>query len=96
MNHIAELTEQVKALREKIGRQGQFAGLSAMTAAEEFKRDWLPAIARQYESDGFPDNAARRQAWNEFIDHLIRDARVSGEEADRWDAPYWLEWKTTR
>ncbi len=26
MNHIAELTEQVKALREKIGRQGQFVG----------------------------------------------------------------------
>jgi hypothetical protein len=79
-----------------MGTQGQ-QGLSeagSMTrnqAWEEFKREVLPHIKQQYEKDGVPDKPARREAWNNYIDMLERDGRITTKAAASWGHPARLE-----
>lgn len=63
------------------------------TAVGEFRSLILPDIQAHYEQDGIPDRPARREAWNNYVDELLRDRRVS-PAAEHWTHPRGLEtWK---
>jgi hypothetical protein len=49
-------------------------------AVEEFKTYHLPAI-----KDASP--TTRRTAWNDFVDYLQKDGRVTESQAERWVQP---------
>ncbi len=75
---------------------GRFGGRYNMTKTEAyqaFKNSILPELRERYEQDGIPDKPARREAWNDFLDNLIRSGDVP-RSAERWTHPRGLE--TTR
>lgn len=45
-------------------------------AERRFRKDYLPAIKKVFEADGVPDWPARREAWNDFVNALIRNGDV--------------------
>lgn len=64
-----------------------------MTKSEafaEFRAQVLPSIVARYERDGVPDKPARREAWNNHVDSLIREG-VLPERAEHWTHPRGLE-----
>ena len=58
-----------------------------------FRREILPAIIHN-EFNG-PDYPARRQAWNDTIDALIKDG-ILPERAGNWQKPADIEGKPTK
>lgn len=56
-------------------------------AIVEFKEFVLPATKRIYESDGIPDYPARSEAWNNFVDSLNKENRISDWQAYNWSHP---------
>ena len=58
-----------------------------------FRREILPAIIHN-EING-PDYPARRQAWNDTIDALIKDG-ILPERAGNWQKPADIEGKPTK
>ena len=60
---------------------------------EYFKKEVLRAIAKQYEQDGIPDRPARREAYNNEVDALIKDGQLP-VKAENWGISDSLE--TTR
>lgn len=52
-------------------------------AIEMYMEDVLPQVRRKHEKDGVPDYPARREAWNDFVDALVKEgaARPSVEWA---------------
>lgn len=59
---------------------------------EYFKENILPCIKTTYESDRIIDEPARREAWNDMIDLLIKDRSVS-KSAEDWGLPSQFERK---
>lgn len=57
----------------------------------QFKSEVLPGIKKKYERNGRPDKPARREAWNDYVDSLVKDGSVSSEAADGWHHPARLE-----
>ena len=62
-----------------------------------FKMEVLPLIAKQYETDGTPDRPARREEYNNTIDHFHRDNQITDSQANTWSisdsletTEYWL------
>ena len=53
---------------------------------EYFKEHVLPHVTRRYESDNIIDAPARREAWNDMIDVLIKDGLIS-KSAEDWALP---------
>lgn len=54
---------------------------------EEFYREEvLPGIVRMYERNGRPDYAARREAWNDTVDSMVRDGTLPSD-AEAWSLP---------
>jgi len=58
---------------------------------KEAEREWrervLPYDKVQYERGGVPDYPARRESWNNFVDGLCRDQRVTSRQCDTWLQP---------
>jgi hypothetical protein len=53
-------------------------------AVRGFKRDVLPIVRQRY---GRRDRAAMREAWNEWVDYLCREGRITERQAATWDSP---------
>lgn len=51
---------------------------------QEFKMNDLEVIAKQYESDGIPDRPARREAYNNKVDHYQKEGLISEDDANEW------------
>jgi hypothetical protein len=52
-----------------------------------FRSEVLPLIREQYEQDGCIDYPARREAWNNDIDCLVRDRQLPQRAID-WVCPW--------
>jgi hypothetical protein len=52
-----------------------------------FKENILPHIKAEYEQDGRIDYPARREAWNNDIDCLVRDRQLPQRAID-WVCPW--------
>jgi hypothetical protein len=59
---------------------------------EYFKENILPYVREKYESDRIIDTPARREAWNDMVDFLIKDGSVS-KSAEDWGLPSQFERK---
>lgn len=51
-----------------------------------YREEVLPGIVRMYERDGRPDYAARREAWNDTVDSMVRDGELPDSAMD-WSLP---------
>jgi hypothetical protein len=71
-------------------RMGSGRFMTKSEAEAEFKEYVMPGLRTRYEQDGVPDKPARREAWNDFIDGLIRDGRLPSN-AGNWSHPRGLE-----
>ena len=58
---------------------------------EEWKGFCLPYIIEAYEMDGFRDGPARRESFNNFVDSLNKDGRVSDKTANEICLPDYLD-----
>lgn len=56
-----------------------------------FRNEILPGIKKRYEQNGRPDKPARREAWNNYVDSLVKDGSVTEKAADSWGHPRGLE-----
>ena len=56
-------------------------------AEKEFLEDVLPLVKDLYEKDHIPDYPARSEAWNNFIDYLNKEGRVTDKQASSWVCP---------
>lgn len=52
-----------------------------------FRAEILPAVREQYEQDRRVDAPARREAWNNLIDAMIKDRELP-RYAERWVCPW--------
>lgn len=55
-------------------------------AVQQFKEDILPIIKNLYEQDGKKDSIARSEAWNNWIDLLVKDGTLPKSAID-WVHP---------
>lgn len=53
--------------------------------AAVFKKHYRDQIIEEF---GENDHAAMRQAWNDFVDSLVKDGLVSETQANRWVNPF--------
>jgi len=51
---------------------------------QDFKMNDLHEIAKQYERDGVPDRPARREAYNNKVDHYQTDGLITEDDANEW------------
>ena len=58
---------------------------------EQFKQFVLPGVIRQYEADRIPDKPARCEAFNNYVDGLHRDNKVSDKQVNNICIPDELE-----
>jgi len=56
-------------------------------ACETFTLEILPMVQEAYERDGLPDWPARREAWNNWTDHLACDGQISDWQVMNWGHP---------
>jgi hypothetical protein len=60
-------------------------------AAERlFRQEILPHVRRRYDRPGHVDCAARREAWNNYVDGLQKDGAITESKAASWTQPAWL------
>jgi len=52
-----------------------------------FNANVLPFTELQYEKDGIKDLPARREAWNNWTDHLCKDGAISDWQYENWSHP---------
>jgi len=55
-----------------------------------FVNEYLPGIVSRYEADGKRDGPARREAWNDLIDSMVKD-NVLPLHAMDWSLPDHLD-----
>jgi len=72
-----------KVTRIKVGRNPT---MTKSEVSEYFQENVLPYVIRRYESDHIIDAPARREAWNDMIDVLIKDGQVL-KSAENWALP---------
>ena len=61
--------------------------MTKVQVVREFEEYVLPLVVEQFERDGIRDIPARREAWNNYVDHLYRKGYVTGYQADNWVHP---------
>ena len=49
-----------------------------------FKNEVLNLIAEQYEQDGIADRPARREAYNNEVDHFCKNGEITESQANTW------------
>jgi hypothetical protein len=54
-------------------------------AVQMFKSEIVPILNKQY---GRNDVVARREAWNNYVDHLEKDGSISQVQAYTWTNPF--------
>jgi hypothetical protein len=59
-------------------------------AEKLFRLEILPLLRKRYDRKGHIDCAARRTAWNDYVDGLQKDGAISESQARRWTQPRWL------
>jgi tRNA A37 N6-isopentenylltransferase MiaA len=52
-----------------------------------FKEDVLPSVRAEYEQDRRRDIPARCEAYNNFVDYLQKDGRLTESQANRYCIP---------
>ena len=52
-----------------------------------FDTEILPGVKRASEMDGSKDYAARKMAWNNFVDGLQKEGQITERQADTWAQP---------
>ncbi len=57
-------------------------------AIQQFRDYVLPEIKKEHEKDGLIDLPARRQAWNDYIDALQKNGRITVQQAATWTSPF--------
>jgi len=62
---------------------------------EYFQENVLPHVRERCESDRIIDTPARREAWNDMIDFLMKDGLVS-KSAENWGLPSRFERKSRK
>ena len=53
-------------------------------ACNQFEHIHLPVIKLAFEKDGVPDECARREAWNNWTDHLCKSGQISDWQYENW------------
>jgi hypothetical protein len=53
-------------------------------AVKQFNETVKPAIVARY---GKSDNAAMRQAWNDFTDALCKNGDITPKQSENWTSP---------
>ena len=53
-------------------------------ACNQFEYIHLPVIKLAFEKDGVPDWPARREAWNNWTDHLCKNKEISDWQYENW------------
>jgi len=61
--------------------------MTKQEAEAEYREQVLPGVRKTYERDGRVDIPARAEAWNNFVDYLHQDRRVTRKQADTWTHP---------
>ena len=56
-------------------------------ALKEFKYVWKSYLS-MYKTIRSNDKIAKREQWNNFIDHLNKDGEVTDEQANTWTNPF--------
>ena len=56
-------------------------------AIANFTENILPWVKEQYEQDGVADFPARSEAWNNFVDDLHQDGKISDWQVNNWSHP---------
>ena len=54
-------------------------------AEQEFRSCFLDEIRREY---GKNDKVAIRTGWNDFVDYLQKEGRITERQADTWSNPF--------
>ncbi len=62
--------------------------LTKKQALRIFREHDLPTIRKLYEQNGRVDLPARREGWNNFVDHLQKDGQITSKQAETWDNPF--------
>jgi hypothetical protein len=57
-------------------------------ALSHFKNEVLPLVRKQYEKDGVIDMPARREAWNNWTDALMKNGNITPAQYENWDNPF--------
>jgi len=47
----------------------------------------LPHVIAQYEQDGMKDKPARCEAYNNYVDSLLKDGKITEKQANKWCIP---------
>mgnify|MGYP001477649259 CR=1 FL=1 len=50
-------------------------------AIKEFKKYILPGVVKKYGNNDLP---AKREAWNNYTDHLHEEGRISQKQYENW------------
>lgn len=53
-----------------------------------FDCEILPGIQRLEQRNGGRDQTMRRTAWNDHVDALYKDGKITERQADTWQNPY--------
>lgn len=53
---------------------------------KHFRLYIMPVVQKQYPND----KPALRQAWNDTLDHYVRDGSINANRASRWGHPAYL------
>lgn len=57
-------------------------------AIAEFRELILPEIRKIEKELGFIDETMRREEWNNFVDYLRTDRRITHNQYNTWNNPY--------
>ena len=60
--------------------------MSKQEAIAQWRETELEAVRQQYEPDNVPDYPARREAWNNWIDGMIKDDLLPARSGN-WSHP---------
>jgi hypothetical protein len=58
--------------------------MTKLQAEREFKMGYLPYLPKG-------DKPAKRMAWNNFVDQLQREGRITAKQASTWDQPEFIK-----
>lgn len=61
--------------------------LSKKQIDQNFVNEILPSVKKQYEQDGIKDVPGRREAYNNYIDHLQKNGYITEAKANVYCIP---------
>lgn len=61
--------------------------MNKIQAVQEFKDIILPSVKGIFEQSGRKDKPARRMAWQNFVDMLCKEGKVTTNQFNTWHDP---------